>query len=150
MSEQIISIRKANKSRRVQTKILGKSKTVQSQKKETEIQNIIHRYKTTGQFTHVRDSLPQYGDASTVTDYKSAMDSVQQAQNAFSELPSEIRNRFENDPGKLIEFLADQKNLNEAIELGLVEKPALDLSSSNNAADTAAVDEPAASDASST
>lgn len=35
-------------------------------------------------------------------------------------LPPEIRTRFDNDPGKLIDFVADPDNRQEAQELGIV------------------------------
>jgi hypothetical protein len=38
-------------------------------------------------------------------------------------LPAELRARFENDPAKLIEFIDNSENLDEAINLGLVNKP---------------------------
>jgi len=34
-------------------------------------------------------------------------------------LPSDVRKRFSNDPAELIDFLADKKNDEEAIKLGL-------------------------------
>ena len=37
-------------------------------------------------------------------------------------LPAQIRSRFENDPAKLIDFLDNSENLDEAIKLGLVSK----------------------------
>ena len=45
------------------------------------------------------------------------------AQNAFDQLPSEVRNKFHNDPAKLIGFLKDEKNNEEAYALGLKNKP---------------------------
>ena len=47
------------------------------------------------------------------------MDKITQAELAFNDLSSDIRAKFHNDPGKLIDFLSDEKNNKEAIELGL-------------------------------
>lgn len=117
-------IKRKNGSRRVQFICKGESKTRQSQKEESEISNIINKYKQTGVFTHVASMLPQFGDASEVEDYKSAVDAVHRANEAFLELSSELRTKFKNDPGQLIAYLADPKNDKEAISLGLRKAPA--------------------------
>ena len=62
-----------------------------------------------------------YGDFSSAQDYQSMMDTLVQAQEAFDGLPADIRDYFANDPAQLIEFVNDEKNLEEAVELGLVE-----------------------------
>lgn len=51
------------------------------------------------------------------------MQLMAQAQQNFMLLPAEIRERFNNDPGRLIAFLEDDRNKNEAIKLGIVNKP---------------------------
>lgn len=69
---------------------------------------------------------PYFGDFSEPEDYHLALDRVLKADTAFSTLPSKLRKRFDNDPAELLKFLADEKNRDEAIQLGLVlpaEKP---------------------------
>ena len=39
----------------------------------------------------------------------------------FMELDAKQRERFENDPGKFVEFVQDDKNLDEAEELGFLD-----------------------------
>ena len=41
----------------------------------------------------------------------------------FDNLPSDVRNRFNNNPAQLLDFVADPENKEEAIELGLLPKP---------------------------
>lgn len=50
---------------------------------------------------------------------------VQEIQGQFSGLPSRVRRRFANNPERLLAFLQDPKNLEEAIELGLIEEAEL-------------------------
>jgi len=38
-------------------------------------------------------------------------------------LPADLRARFDNDPAQLIQFLENSDNKDEAIKLGLVNKP---------------------------
>ena len=49
---------------------------------------------------------------------------VLSAEAAFGRLPAATRSRMDNDPAKLLAFLADPKNKDEAVKLGLVHPPA--------------------------
>lgn len=92
-------------------------------KDETDINVLLERFKVTGQMPQgVR--LPSYGDFTGVTDFRSAQEAVLNARNAFMDLPASLRARFENDPQKLMDFLADPANSEEAVKLGLKVAPA--------------------------
>lgn len=91
-------------------------------KDECDINNIMERFGLTGELPS-SPIPPNYGDFSGVLDYHSAMNAVLAAQDAFMELPAQLRARFENDPNNLVQFLNNPENLNEAIDLGLVNKP---------------------------
>jgi len=106
---------------RVQLKCEDESLTHQSFKAECDIRNIMKKYKRTGLFTHITSSMPQYGDFTQVQDYQEAMNVVIAAQNAFEQLPAEVRKRFMNDPGELIDFCQNQENRDEMIKLGLID-----------------------------
>lgn len=75
--------------------------------------------------SHVRRDEGKYGDFTGITDYASAVIQLREASETFMQLPSSIRKRFGNDPGNLIEFLGDENNRSEAIELGLIDNPNL-------------------------
>lgn len=64
-----------------------------------------------------------YGDMSDVPDLRTALDLVNDAKNKFMELPSKIRNRFDNSPGKLWAFVNDPENADEAVRIGLLVRP---------------------------
>lgn len=66
-----------------------------------------------------------YADLTNITDYQSMLETVRHAQEAFDTLPAQTRFKFENDPAKLISFLSDPKNKDEALSLGLIQSPAL-------------------------
>lgn len=93
-------------------------RTLQSDAKDADINNIMKKWLKTGQSPPPR-GLPQYGDFSNVDDYLTAVNQVHEAQAAFEELPSAVRSRFRNDPGELIQFLSTPGHEDEAIELGL-------------------------------
>lgn len=64
-----------------------------------------------------------FGDFSQVPDFATAMQQVVEAKTAFDALPSRIRTRFHNNAASLVAFLDDPDNLDEAVRLGLIEKP---------------------------
>lgn len=98
------------------------SETSQEFVEECDINVIMRRYQRTGQLPNLNLGA-SYGDVSDVPDYMEALNVVIQAQHDFAELPSRLRERFNNDPGQLLAFLADTANRDEAIKLGLVNAP---------------------------
>lgn len=108
---------------RVSTLNTDPTRTQQQFGPETDVNNIMKKYLKTGippVFKNTGRGV--YADTTKVTDYQAALDTVISAERAFGTLPSHIRSRFHNEPAKLIEFLADSKNLDEAIRLGILER----------------------------
>jgi phage internal scaffolding protein len=99
------------------------TKTKQAHKEECDINVILKKFQQTG-IAPQNSATPRYGDFSDVEDYQSALHAVMNANESFMALPSSIRKRFDNDPTNLLAFLSNPKNLDEAITLGLIEKPA--------------------------
>ena len=99
-----------------------KSLTRQASKDETDVNQILERY-SNGGFVNVNAAEPFYGDVSEIPDYATALNIVREAQSQFAALPSKLRDRFNNNPQDLINFLEDDKNREEAIKLGLIEAP---------------------------
>lgn len=90
-----------------------------SQREASDINNILRQFKLTGlPVANVR--APVSGDFTGVSDFKQAMDSVIAAREEFMRLPADVRYRFANDPQRLLEFVADERNRKEAEALGLV------------------------------
>lgn len=102
------------------------TRTKQEFKDECDINLIVPKWESTGLLNHQSAHPPTYGDFSDSMEYQSAMNSLISAQQAFADLPSEIRERMHNDPGKLLDFLADEDNRDEAIRIGLIKKPVED------------------------
>lgn len=96
--------------------------TKQSFADDCDINQIMRHWRNSGQIVHINETPPTYGDFSNVDDYQAACDSVILAQEEFDNLPAVVRDRMNNDPGRLIAFLSDPKNLEEATSLGLIEK----------------------------
>lgn len=109
--------------KRVVTQVVGESRTKQSFRDECDINRIMARYQNTGVLEFVQRREAQYADVSAL-DYQEACNVVAGANSMFEQLPSALRARFSNSPAKLLEFLDDPSNRQEAVELGLVESPA--------------------------
>lgn len=100
----------------------GESLTIQSMKDDADLNVIMRRFGITGMMPE-NPRVPMYGDFTEVGDFRSALHAVQQAQEQFMEFPAELRARFSNDPQQLLEFVADDRNMAEAVRLGLVAQP---------------------------
>lgn len=98
------------------------SMTQQEFAKECDINEIVRRFGLTGQLPE-NLRFPVSGDFTGVGDFHEAMNLVRQAEEEFLRVPAEVRARFQNDPGRLLAFLDDGKNRDEAIKLGLVNAP---------------------------
>jgi len=98
--------------------------TKQSFKDECDINTIMSRYMRTGEMPMINVSYPQYMDC-TAMDFESHMQFIAGAQSMFNELPSDIRNRFKNDPAAFLDFCSDEKNRPELAQMGLLSADAM-------------------------
>lgn len=101
----------------------GDSLTQQHMKKECDIKEIIKRHDRTGIIEHVNRGVAQYGDYSEVNEYREALDLINNAQESFMNLPSDIRAMFGNDAGEFFEFATNPENADRMVQLGLAPSP---------------------------
>lgn len=101
-------------------------------KDECDVNNILRKYELTGLITHVANGTPSYGDFSSVLEFQQAQNILIEAQDAFEALPASLRKRFDNDPAVMLEFIENPDNREEAENLGLVAKKAVDLGEASN------------------
>ncbi len=97
------------------------SLTQQSMAKMCDINQIMKRYEKTGLMDHVNTYAGQYGEFITEGDYHDHLNLVLGAQQMFETLPSDIRAKFDNNPGEFLAFVDNPENHAEMVELGLVE-----------------------------
>jgi len=112
-----------NGTKRVYTENTQPSKTDQQWKKSCDVNEIVTKYKRTGQLSHVRSQQATYQDVSEIPDLLTSLTQVQKAKDAFLTVPAELRKKLDNDPVNFIEYLNDPKNDSEAIKYGLKNKP---------------------------
>lgn len=94
------------------------SRAQQHFRDETDINVMVQRFQRTG----VPESPPVFpgvSDFTEVHDFRSAMQAIIDADRAFAALPSGVRERFMNDPARLLDFVADDANYDEAVRLGI-------------------------------
>lgn len=87
-------------------------------KDECDINNILAKYSATGILPQVQGGY--YDDLTQDFDYRTAMDTLLAADEAFAQLPSAVRRRFDNDPASFLEFVTNPANKEEAGKLGLL------------------------------
>lgn len=103
-----------------------KTKAVQSEKKRSDINNIVSRAYKTGQLPVLMNrqplpNLPQFES------YQDALNKVVFAQQQFERLPVAIRNEFSNKPENMLKAI--DKSVKDSVvkarlqEIGILEKP---------------------------
>lgn len=106
--------------RRIQTPITTDSLTEQSHTKMCDINNVMNRFKETGQLPYFKEKTPYYTDNTNLPTFEEAHDIIQDAKNAYLNLPLEIRQLTEHDPAKLQKFLSDKQNQSILLKHGLL------------------------------
>lgn len=93
-------------------------------KEECDINTIVENFGLTGTMPEAIIS-PMSGDFTEVTDYRSALHLIMEADAAFMEIPAETRERFGNDAGRFVAFVSDPANAEACKDLGLarIERP---------------------------
>lgn len=97
--------------------------TKQSDAPAADINTIVKRWMNDGVLPqNLNKGLAQFVDVSEVPDYRGCLDLVIQAQQTFNELPSAVRERFQNDPAAFLDFVHNPANIDEMVRLGLASK----------------------------
>lgn len=97
------------------------SMTRQSEMESCDLHNILRQFSQQGFDQLVRENAArgQYADLPDDLDYQASLNLVMEAQKSFATLPSQVRERFKNDPARFLQFIADPANAEELIRLGI-------------------------------
>lgn len=121
---QIVEKVRPDGSKRVAVSFAGmKSRTKQSEKRGADINLIVARYKKTGLLVSDLEMASRkavFGNFENAADFHGTMSRVAMVEQAFEQLPSGLRKRFDHDAGKYLDWICDPKNTVEAIKLGLL------------------------------
>lgn len=101
----------------------GESMTIQDHKDECDINSIVKRGMKTGFL--IDPTKPRreamFGDFTSGNDFEEAQQSIANVKNDFMELPSNVREAFNNDPKQLLDALTDEGQRDKLIELGVLQ-----------------------------
>lgn len=96
---------------------------------EVDINQIVNRALKTGDVSiFTPRERGEYFDCSDYEDYQSSLNYIADIESDFMSLPSSVRKEFGQDVHKYVQFMTDPRNIEKAVELGLlqgVEKPLL-------------------------
>lgn len=106
---------------RVTSNTEGVTRTKQAFKDECDVNIILSKYQKSGILPYMRAG-GSYGDFSQVSDYQTALNTINQAEEAFRSLPSKLRARLHNDPAEFLQFVQDPANEEELIKYGLASR----------------------------
>lgn len=102
----------------------GPSRTKQGFRNVCNINAMVEKYRKTGLFSNVNRKQPVFADVSEIRSYQESLNVVVKAREAFEALDPKLRTRFDNDPAKMVAFLENGDNYDEAVKLGMVVKRA--------------------------
>lgn len=98
--------------------------TEQSHKKEVDINHIIKKHDSTvlASTAALMANELRFDDV-TGNDFQEAMFKVAKGNEAFMELPSELRKKFDNSPAMFMDFVQNPDNLEQMYDMGLAIRP---------------------------
>lgn len=103
----------------------GETLTQQHHAFEADINNIVASFGIKdGAVPPVALDPKYFGDFTDAPDFRQALDNTREAQARFDALPASLRNRFNNDPYQLWQFVMDPAQTDEAVKLGLLHREA--------------------------
>lgn len=93
------------------------TKTKQALKDDADVNKLIKKYNQVDLAKQAHDLEAIYGQIDSM-DLQDAMNKVNAAEEAFMNVPSEIRGQFNNDPGAWIDFATNEENLEQMRQWG--------------------------------
>lgn len=108
--------------RRVVSNTVGSSMTKQSFAADAHIGNIVKRAFAGMPVTQMPARNPEdiYLDVSNLPSYQESLNLVIATENVFNSLDAVTRQKFGNDPSRMLDFVADPANKDAAVQLGLI------------------------------
>lgn len=122
------------------------SLTSQEHAEDADINVLMSRYIKTGVLPQFADRQPFYTDATELPSFMEMQNALISAEEAFMSLPAKVRDRFNNDPAKFVEFATDKENEQELKKMGLLSPEAVERLDKAEAAKAAPPPSPALQD----
>lgn len=97
------------------------SLTKQEFRDECNINNIMKKYRTRGDLTHISSTIGEYGTFDQGEDLLHSRLILQNAEAAFIQLPSGLRRELDHEPANFVDWIKDPENEQRAFDMGLLE-----------------------------
>lgn len=94
--------------------------TDQSYKNACDINVIMANYAKTGMLSHTTSIQPKFIDNTEIPNLETAFDIVNRAEEAFFNLPPDIRRLMDNDPSQLENFIQNPNNTDILLKNGVI------------------------------
>lgn len=102
---------------------MAESRTQQQFAEDADINIIVHRFGVANEPLPPMPTDPRYyGEVEDSTDLGDMLRRVHDAKTRFNDLPSRLRNKFNNSPAQLWQWIHDEENADEAVKLGLLKR----------------------------
>ena len=100
-------------------KLIDPDRTKQTYLDQCDINRTMDRVKHGASLSHLANYGGEYGDFSDwdANTYEDMQIQLARANSMFEDLPAELRNEFENDPGKWLEFVNNPENKDRLEEI---------------------------------
>lgn len=99
------------------------SMTKQADVERSEIQLLLKKYDKSFLIQQSQAITNQYSDVAIGFDLQDAYNKIRGVESMFMELPSAIRNRFDNNPAKFVDFCENPDNIDDMVLMNLANPP---------------------------
>lgn len=96
-----------------------KTRTQQSARDQVDLNRIVQRFGSTGQWDHLNEREPHYGDATLALDLAAAIDLVRRTQGDFERLPASVRKACDHDPVVMLKMLESMDGAQVLADAGM-------------------------------
>lgn len=117
-------------SRETGLKCTDATRTQQHHKDECDINVIVKRFGVTGQLP-IMATQPLQGDFTSIEDYQTMVERLREADANFMRLPSDVRDKFAQDPRKFVDFCLDPANIEAVRDMKLAPRPVVPVNTTN-------------------
>lgn len=100
--------------------------TKQEFKDDCDLNRIIERYTPQMLIESYNALKGAYGDFSDTLSHQEARQRVIETESWFESLPAQLRSMFDHDVSKCVDYLENPANQDQAVQLGLLQKPFID------------------------
>lgn len=102
------------------------SLTIQSDAAESDINEILRKYKEVGLLDHLNSAQAMFMDVTEFTDLADAMRQSREAEAVFMQLPSKMREIFHHDVAEWLDAAHDPEKRDALVRAGFIEAPEAD------------------------